>query len=352
MLLRIAALMAFAFCCSAQAAEIKAFPLDKPGQGAIVVNGDIQFKDGEEFLIKISSFSGGIVVFNSRGGSAFAGIEIGKAIRMRNFTTWVPSGSACASACAIAWLGGTRRLMGKAALIGFHSVYTIEGGAPVENGAGNAIYGAYLSQLGLSDRAIMYLSVAAPTSMNWLTPAEAESYGISLTVFDPKPAQSMPTPATNPAINLEARSRDFVIALNVIISGPTEQYLKAIGGFYSDQVLYFGRQLSRAEVVDQLTKFIARWPVRSYVVQPDSMKVQCNVNSSECHIDGLVNFDAKSTERKKWSHGVATFDYLLSFHPGARWPMIVTEGGSVVNRRLEAFESGSPPYARELGAGQ
>jgi hypothetical protein len=177
----VALFLVLCICLSgAEAAEITAIPLDEPGKGAIILNGDITPDDREQFLTKIAPFSGGLVILNSRGGSAYAGIAIGKAIRMRGFITWVPSGSFCASACAAAWLGGIRRLMGKDALIGFHSVYEIDDGKRVETGAGNALYGAYLSQLGLSDRAIMFLSGAAPTSMNWLTPSQAESFGIDL----------------------------------------------------------------------------------------------------------------------------------------------------------------------------
>lgn len=352
MFFRVFALLAFGFCGTAHAANITSVPLEKSGEGAIFIFGKITLEDRELFLTKISPFSSGVVVLNSDGGNAYAGIEIGKAIRMRGFKTWVPSGSSCASACAIAWLGGVSRLMGKTALIGFHSVYRIQDGAPVETGAGNAMYGAYLAQLGLSDRAIYYLSNAAPSSMNWLTPAQAENFGINLAVFDPKPTQAAAAPPVNLSNSLEARSRDFVIALNVVLSGPVEQYLKILDNLYSDPVLYFGKPASRADVVDQLTRFVVRWPIRSYVVQPASLKVQCNAIASECHVNGLLDFDAKSTERKQWSHGIATFDYLLSFRPDARWPIITNENGSVVNRKLEALQAINPPRMHDFGLAQ
>lgn len=327
-------------------------PLKDDGTAAIIVRGDLKFEDRENFLTKISPFKGGLVIFDSKGGNAYAGIEIGKAIRMRNFTTWVPSGSTCASACAMAWLGGTKRLMGKAALVGFHSVYKVEGGAAVETGYGNAMYGAYLAQLGLSDRAILYLSSAAPASMNWLTPADAENLGIRVAVYDPAPAQPSARPNGAAVSNIETRSKEFVVAINVIISGPTEKYLNILNDIYSEQVVYFGKLMPRSDIVNQLTKFIARWPIRNYSVRPESMRVQCNEQTRECHIDGMIDFDARSVERRQRSHGVATFDYLLSYRPGARWPVIVNEGGSVVDRKLEALAAPSPPYPLNLGAAQ
>lgn len=360
MLFRLFALVSFIICGAANAAEITAMPV-KDREGIILIEGDLKYQDREIFLTKIAPFSGGLVILNSKGGSAYAGIEIGKAIRMRGFKTWVESGTICASACAIAWLGGTERLVGKAAIVGFHSVYKLEGGAPIETGVGNAMYGAYLAQLGLSDRAIVYLSDAAPTSMNWLTPADAENIGISLRVFDPKstpaaaappvsaPSASLGNPALSPAVNLEGRSRDFIVALNVILSGPADQYVKILDGIYSEQVVYFGKQTSRAAIVTQLTRFVDRWPIRSYVVRPDSIKVQCDNETSACQISGLIEFSAKSPARNQWSHGVASFDYLLSFRPNARWPVIVNENGSVVNRQMDALQSVDAPFSQNFG---
>jgi hypothetical protein len=80
-----------------------------------------------------------VVLLESPGGSALAGIEIGRTIRLRNFLTWVPSGVRCASACAAAWLGGTKRLMGKSALVGFHAAYRVDQGRIAESAAANAV---------------------------------------------------------------------------------------------------------------------------------------------------------------------------------------------------------------------
>ncbi|MDO9412192.1 MAG: hypothetical protein Q7T81_06420 [Pseudolabrys sp.] len=368
MLFRLAAIFFISICGAAHTAEITAMPL-KDRSGLIMIEGDLKFQDREIFLTKIAPFDGGIVILNSNGGSAYAGIEIGRAIRMRGFKTFVESGTMCASACAIAWLGGVERLVGKAAIIGFHAVYTTKSGAAVETGVGNAMYGAYLAQLGLSERAIVYLSDAAPTSMNWLTPADAESIGISLRVFDIKPTtasgsmspSSASAPSSNPSVgtapitqsaNMESRSRDFVIALNSLLSGPTDQYLKILDGIYADPVVYFGKQTARADIINQLTKFIERWPDRTYAVRPDSLRVQCSHETSACQVSGQLEFSAKSMARNQWSRGTATFEYLLSFRPNARWPIIVNEGGGVVDRQMTALQSVAPRYPQNFDASQ
>jgi hypothetical protein len=44
------------------------------------------------------------------GGNVVATLEIGRQIRLQNWTTTVPADAMCASSCALAWFGGTRRL--------------------------------------------------------------------------------------------------------------------------------------------------------------------------------------------------------------------------------------------------
>lgn len=86
----------------------------------------------------------------------------GQAIHLKGFATLVPDGVQCASACALAWLGGIPRLMGETAKVGFHAVYTSNGGQPAISSAGNALVGAYLNQLGLPTSAVLYITSPPP----------------------------------------------------------------------------------------------------------------------------------------------------------------------------------------------
>ena len=138
-----------------------------------------------------------VVMLNSIGGSTFAGIEIGKAIRLKNFATVVPEGFMCASACGLAWLGGVRRFMSGKARVGFHATYETQGGQPEVSSVGNAAVGAYLSQLGLPLSAIAYISEAKPSEMQWLTFADARSVGIEVEPFEIAANASPPQPETS-----------------------------------------------------------------------------------------------------------------------------------------------------------
>jgi hypothetical protein len=136
--------------------------------------------DGDKFQEKTSALRDAIVVFRSDGGAAFEGIKIGEAIRQKGFSSLVVA--RCASACAVAWLGGTHRFMAAGSQIGFHAAYDAQSGQ--ERGYPNARVGAYLNRIGLTDDAVTYITAAPPNSMTWLSVADAKQYRIDVTLLD------------------------------------------------------------------------------------------------------------------------------------------------------------------------
>ena len=194
--LRIAVCAVFCYLsvCYANAATISVKLSDGIEVPTIKVDGKIGFDDNKKFKNIATTLSTARVVFNSDGGSAFAGLEIGRLIRSRNFSTHVIE--RCVSACALAWLGGTKRFMAPAAQIGFHAVYNADTGR--ETAAANALVGAYLNQIGLADVAVVYITQAAPTSMTWLTPDSAQRAGIELSVLDTEGIKHGPSARKTP----------------------------------------------------------------------------------------------------------------------------------------------------------
>ncbi len=172
---------------AASAATIVAAPVGSQETGAIIVSGTLQPGDDEAFAKRLMQFPKGIVVFQGEGGDLEAAIKIGTAIRLKNYATLVPADSHCASACAVAWLGGAPRIMEDGSQIGFHAAYTLKNGQTKEAGAPNALLGAYLGKIGLPDRAVVYITAAPPEGMTWLSAADAEKAGIDVkTIAAPK----------------------------------------------------------------------------------------------------------------------------------------------------------------------
>ena len=162
-----------------------------------MVEGDLELSDIEVFRSQVAPLSKATVAFRSDGGSLLAGIRIGMLIRVKNFTTIVPDAAQCASACAVAWLGGAHRFLGAGSKVGFHAAYVQKAGGATESGPGNAVLGAYLDQIGLPEDAIVYITQAAPNSMKWLNMEEAAQHGIDVALLPPADA---PPPSSDPNV--------------------------------------------------------------------------------------------------------------------------------------------------------
>ena len=115
-----------------------------------------------------------IVVFQSGGGSADAGLSIGTMIRDKGFATAVQS--YCHSACAPAWLGGIKRYMSAKAEIGFHGLFNADTGRRSLVTA--AVVVGYAARMGLSYDAARWIIARGPDDLNMLTKAEADRLGI------------------------------------------------------------------------------------------------------------------------------------------------------------------------------
>jgi ATP-dependent protease ClpP protease subunit len=140
----------------------------------IHLQGEIEPGDDDRIIQLLREHPRSYVSFDSVGGDLMVGLNIGQALSLHRAGTIVESEAKCTSACALAWLGGAKRLMGRASRIGFHAAPRQQSGAsPVEKSDVGALADAYLRRLGLTHDAIAFMKRAAPNSMVWLTPYDA-----------------------------------------------------------------------------------------------------------------------------------------------------------------------------------
>jgi hypothetical protein len=191
---------------SVPAATISVQPLANdrdPAHAFVLVEGVLMPDDDKLFRSRVGALTKATIGFSSDGGSLFAGIAIGKIIRLKSFATLVMSGKRCASACALAWLGGTTRYMASNAYIGFHAAYVEKEGRATETGVGNALLGSYLAQIGLSERAVFYITERSPNEeLNWLSMHDAEQNGIDVKLFQGTPTAASEAPPRQPVLRV------------------------------------------------------------------------------------------------------------------------------------------------------
>lgn len=296
----------------------------------VMVSGALVAGDGDLFKEKIGLLPDAIIAFSSDGGDVVAGIQIGETIRLRSFYTVVPGNSRCASACALAWLGGAKRFMSANARIGFHAAYNADSGR--ETGVGNALVGAYLTRIGLPYSAVVYITQAAPTSMTWLTLDDARQYGIPVSLLD-APAS---TPSNSDAAGSTERRKavgDFVVRLQGEWS-QGEVSWASLEQRYADQVLFYGKLLTREAVIADKRKFVERWPFRKYHIRPGTLTVSCDEGRPACRAEAIIDWQVANSARQSSRTGTATASYLIASSGGML--VITEENGSVVSRGIQS----------------
>lgn len=153
---------------------------DTQGRVLFKISGDLTKGDAEKFLTATDGTANALILFQSDGGDLQTGLDIGSLVRMRGYGTAVLDGQSCYSACALAWLGGTKRIVGTDGHVSFHAAYVLEDGNARESGVANALVGAYLSKLGLSEDAVIFLTSAPPDDFNELDSEWSANLGIDV----------------------------------------------------------------------------------------------------------------------------------------------------------------------------
>lgn len=281
---------------------------------AIEVRGDLEPGDEYKFIDATTNRSRAIVIFHSPGGNLVAGIEIGKAIRFKGFFTLVPDSNLCASACALAWLGGRVRLMSPTGRIGFHAAYSKEGGRSSVSSAGNAIVGAYLNHLGLSTPAIVYITSAPPDEVTWLSFAEARRVGIDVkemsVVVDSGPAASSsaePNAEREGVVDVVGKETLTMIEAN---NRPNAEALAYLRTKYADNVNYFGNVLPKGTVLNAKAAFFSKWPGRKYFVRGGSVRVACSTQT-KCRAEFSASRELSGAMLKSTDSGTFVYDWTI-----------------------------------------
>ena len=342
------------------AADIEVQPTD--GRLALItVSGEIALSDGNRFAAVVAGLGQqrAAVVFGSPGGSLLAGLQIGQIISVHHYATFVPQETFCASACAFAWLSGTPRIMQEGGRIGFHAAYVNDGDAKVETGVGNALVGAYMTNLGLSVEAIIFLERAHPDEITWLTQGDAQRLGIAMkivpsnghpahvpvtspaavavkpasprlsrnsSILTPELAEPQPSPQPT-ASNPNEQARSFAANYFTHWSEGNVEAGTYFSNTYAATVTYYGRTVDHNALLQTKQGYADRWPVRVYNVQPSTVRAFCNPANRICTVSGVVDWDCRDPARRAASKGSANFSFTIDM-TGERY-QILAESGSV-----------------------
>ena len=130
------------------------------------------------------------VVLQSPGGSVSDALAMGRLIRERKFTTEVPSGRYCASACPLVFAGGVRRYAGANAAIGVHEVAafgndSMSGAAGLQHGQQiSAECQQYLREMGIDLEVWVHAMETPNDQLYYFRPEELLALKLATVVDD------------------------------------------------------------------------------------------------------------------------------------------------------------------------
>jgi len=316
------------------AAEISSIPLSD-NAGLISIVGELQLGDEKRFASEIIRYSDGAALLASGGGNLHAGLEIGRAIRIKGFSTYVPSGASCASSCALAWLGGRKHLISQTGRVGFHAAsLKANDGTILPTAIGNALIGAYLNQLGLPTSSVIYITSAPPSEILWLDEA-SKSAGINFDYFDLEATKTKS--AASKDLNLQSDSNNIRIVnflKNYLInySNTISFDPNFVRNVYAPSLQFYKTRADHQFIIQEQFQHIERWPDRQYRILPGSLQSNCTESARRCEVTVILEWVVRSPARNSQSVGRAQWQLTLQID-GPRI-QIVEEDGQTLDRKI------------------
>lgn len=135
-------------------------------------------------------------------------------------------------------------------------------------------------------------------------------------------AQRSGPPALDPAV-VEQRLRDYVRVWEADERvGPN-----AMNAYYADRVIYYGKAMSRREVLADKLRFIRAYPERSYDIAPDTLRTRCT--PARCEARAVLLWK-RTNARGRTEQGASALTLVFS---AANQGRIVRELATTLRRR-------------------
>ena len=161
------------------AAEFRSMDMPDGGGHGIMVSGVIAQGDETAFHRLAETLDKAIVLTTGPGGTVGTAVTIGSEIRARGWSTLVPAGTRCASACSLIWLAGQTRMLGAGAQIGFHAMSVMtRNGQRAETHDLDVFLRTWLTNLGYPFDAMATIVNTQAAFVRWYDTTELRANGI------------------------------------------------------------------------------------------------------------------------------------------------------------------------------
>lgn len=298
------------------------------GRRIVVVSGEFSKTDNiQDFVSAVERFQAAAVTFDSPGGSVASAMIHGRMIRSLQLDTIQPRRRQCDSACALAFVGGVRRVADPGAL-GVHQ-QSFEAGTQLGDAVSATQYVTaelirFITEMGVDAGVLGIALQYGPEDMRHLSAVEMAALRITTSQPEQANLTIQPSPTLpHPTREKEEAATAFVRDIINAHSGDATSALDKVVRHYAGQILYYGRVRQLNYVIDDKRKYFGRWPNRWYFIAPDDISADCHHET--CTVTGLFSWKIESPDRNAW--GRASFRYGLRDYFGFQ---VVEESGDVI----------------------
>ena len=337
-------------------ADIRYLPdVSADGLRFVVVEGEFAASDDLSlFTNAVRANQATIVSFNSPGGNVYKAIELGRLIRKLGLSTVQVRGLECASACALAFLGGVSR-GAQPGSIGVHkssfsddSLSARDAVSAIQELTADVI--TYIVEMGCDPSLLRLALKYESDDIRYLSGSEMEQFRVTWLADDqPSRAQQaedmapdtgIPMPTAKPELSETSptvpvpkpwppRSEivEFVRSVLDSHSRDSPAAIRDVIWAYASEVEYFGKPTRLSSVVADKRAYFDRWPERYYAMRLPTVSVEGGKEA--CEVAGYMDWAVQSRPRNRKASGAATFRYLVANTPsGLR---IVLEDSKIVS---------------------
>lgn len=192
-----ATLAVFVLGIERASAALSYVPLTESGLRYLVIGGEIETTDDlSKFVAAVQINNTQVVTFSSPGGNVAKAMELGRLIRSLRLATWQVRGLDCASACSLAFMGGTIRFA-QPGSIGVHKSSFSDGSTLNAADAVSAIQEmtaavmSYMNDMGVNPALLQLALTYNSDDMRYLSSSEMEEY--RLTTMGTQSSSAQPT---------------------------------------------------------------------------------------------------------------------------------------------------------------
>lgn len=147
-------------------------PRGKSEEVVLVITGVIGPGAYRQFRSAIRRSNPKLIILDGPGGILGEALMIGQEVRRRGLSTLVAANGQCASACAVVYLSGRTRYVGKNAAVGLHAASDLSGRM---DSKATTIMANYLGSVGVPSSILKRMAATKPSEIRWLTRAEQKA---------------------------------------------------------------------------------------------------------------------------------------------------------------------------------